>query len=85
MNCLRAARPAGPVLQLTCVYGSLTPTLVNHLKAEPLHLIDISSAQLQASRNRLSVSEQPGLLMIRMNAEQLALQDNSFMTVIIFF
>jgi len=84
MDCLKD-RPAGEVLQLTCVYGCLTPTLVRQLNPQPLHLIDVSMAQLLASRKRLMVSEQSRLRMMRMNAEKLALQSDGFMTVIIFF
>lgn len=84
MSCLKD-RPVGPFLQLSCVYGCLTPTLVKSLKHESLYLVDVSMAQLQASCNRLPVSEQSNLLMMRMNAEQLGLQDNSFMTILIFF
>ncbi len=84
MDCLKH-RPAGRFLQLTCVYGSLTPTLVQALKPEPLYLADVSIAQLEASRNRLPVSEQENLFTMEMNAEQLGLQDNSFKTVLIFF
>ncbi len=84
MACLEG-RPQGRVLQLTCVYGSLTPSLVRYIRPEPLHLIDVSTAQLQASRKRLLASERSSLLLMRMNAEQLGLKSNSFMTVIIFF
>lgn len=84
LNCLQNC-PAGNVLQLTCVYGHLTPALVKHIKPEPLYLVDISMAQLKASRNRLPLSEQSALLMARMNAENLSFKNNSFMTVVIFF
>ncbi|GMR01020.1 MAG: hypothetical protein BMS9Abin19_0367 [Gammaproteobacteria bacterium] len=78
-------RPAGQFLQLTCAYGSLTPTLVKFLKDEPLYLIDVSAAQLEKSRSKLSATEQSRLMTMQMNAEQLELSDNSFMTVVIFF
>ncbi len=84
MSCLQD-RPAGKFLQLTCVYGSLTPTLVRFLKDEPLYLIDVSTAQLEKSRSKLSTEEQRRLLMTQMNAEQLEFADNRFMTVVIFF
>lgn len=84
LTCLKN-RPAGKVLQLTCVYGSLTPALVKHIKPEPLYLIDVSMAQLKASRNRLNIIDQSDLILMRMNAEKLSFKNNSFMTVIIFF
>lgn len=84
MACLKN-RPPGKFLQLTCIYGSLTPTLVKYLKDEPLYLVDVSTAQLEKSRAKLSATEQGRLKPMAMNAEYLGLQDNSFMTVLIFF
>jgi len=84
LTCLKD-RPPGNVLQLTCVYGNLTPALLEHIKPEPLYLIDVSMAQLKASRNRLKESDQSSLILMRMNAEKLSFKTNSFMTVIIFF
>ncbi len=84
MRCLQG-RPAGQFLQLTCVYGSLTPTLLRFLKDEPLYLIDVSTAQLEKSRSKLSTEEQRRLLTTQMNAEQLEFADSRFMTVVIFF
>ncbi len=84
LTCLEDRAP-GHVLQLTCVYGSLTPSLVKHIQPEPLYLADVSMDQLKASRNRLSTSEQSRLNLIRMNAEKLSFKSDSFMTVIIFF
>jgi ubiquinone/menaquinone biosynthesis C-methylase UbiE len=84
LHCLKN-RPVGNVLQLTCVYGCLTPSLVKYIKPEPLHLIDVSTAQLKASRKRLSQTDKPHLKMMRMNAEKLGFRENSFATVIIFF
>ncbi|MFV2004770.1 MAG: rhodoquinone biosynthesis methyltransferase RquA [Gammaproteobacteria bacterium] len=78
-------RPAGQFLQLTCVYGSLTPTLVKFLKDEPLYLVDVSTAQLKKSRSKLTDAEQHRLQTMQMNAEQLELDDNRFKTVVIFF
>jgi len=77
--------PAGQFLQLTCAYGSLTPTLVKFLKDEPLYLVDVSTAQLEKSRSKLSATEQNRVITMQMNAEQLELPDSSFMTVVIFF
>ena len=78
-------RPAGPLLQLTCVYGSLTPTLVKFLKDEPLYLIDVSTEQLEKSRSKLTTAEQNRLQTMQMNTEQLGFDDNRFSTVVIFF
>ena len=84
MTCMKDL-PPGKFLQLTCVYGSLTPTLVKYLKDKPLYLVDVSTAQLEKSRSKLSVVEQARLVSMAMNAEYLELQDNDFMTVLIFF
>ena len=77
-------RPDGRFLQLTCVYGKLTPSLVHHLGNEPLYLLDVASAQLKSSRSKLA-TKQCDLLPMRMNAEYLGLRDNGFATVLIFF
>ncbi len=84
MQCLQD-RPTGKFLQLTCVYGSLTPTLMNFLDNEPLYLIDASTEQLAKTRSKLSRSEQERLLTTQMNAEQLTFEDDFFSTVVIFF
>ncbi len=84
MSCLKDRVP-GKFLQLTCVYGSLTPTLVQYLKGEPLYLVDVSTAQLEKSRSRLSANDQGRLITMQMNAEHLELPDNDFTTVLIFF
>ncbi len=84
LHCLKN-RPAGRMLQLTCVYGKLTPSLLKHLGSEPLYLIDVATAQLEASRKRLEPVSRSQLLSARMNAESLAFQANSFSTVLIFF
>lgn len=84
LHCLEN-RPAGRILQLTCVYGKLTPSLLNHLNGEPLYLIDVATAQLEASRNKLAPVQRSQLLPARMNAESLAFQNNSFATILIFF
>lgn len=73
----------GNVLQLSCVYGHLTPRLAQSLSPEALHLTDVSDVQLAQVRSKAPVN--PGLLVTRMNAEQLAYKTDSFDTVIIFF
>ncbi len=77
--------PAGRVLQLTCVYGKLTPKLVRTLYANDLYIADVCQEQLKASLRRLNPSGQDHLLAARMNAEELAFSSNSFSTVLIFF
>jgi len=84
LQCLQN-RPAGRFLQLTCVYGKLTPSLLNHLDDQPLFLVDVATAQLEASRNKLEPEQRSQLLPARMNAESLAFQENSFATILIFF
>ncbi len=78
-------RPTGRLLQLTCVYGKLTPTLLDNLDNQPLYLIDVATAQLEASRNKLEPARRSQLLSVRMNTESLAFQNSSFATILIFF
>ncbi len=80
-----AKRPAGPLLQLTCVYGKLTPTLLRSLGHENMTLVDVSMGQLELSRRKEDESASRKLLLSRMDAECLGLADNSFSTVLIFF
>jgi ubiquinone/menaquinone biosynthesis C-methylase UbiE len=84
LQCLEN-RPSGRVLQLTCVYGKLTPTLLDHLGDQALYLIDVAAAQLKVSRNKLEPTRRSQLLSVRMDAETLAFQDSAFATVLIFF
>ncbi len=84
LQCLEN-RPAGRVLQLTCVYGKLTPTLLNHLGNQLLYLIDVTAVQLKASRNKLELTRRSQLLPVRMDAETLAFPDSAFATILIFF
>ncbi len=58
---------------------------MKHLQDKPLYLVDVTTAQLEKSRDKLCAAEQARLIPIRMNAENLGFQNNSFMTVLIFF
>jgi ubiquinone/menaquinone biosynthesis C-methylase UbiE len=73
----------GRMLQLTCVYGRLTPRIMEHLEPQPLHITDIVPVQLELARGKAEPPEK--LLATRMNAENLAYRDDSFATLLIFF
>jgi len=70
------------VLQLTCVYGSLTPNLIQAIQPNPLHITDVAPVQLKLAASKASASS---LICTRMNAEQLAYKDDVFNTIILFF
>lgn len=74
--------PCKRMLQLTCAYGELTPTLAAH--TEELHLNDVATIQLQLARRALSRHGRTAQ-MARMNAEALAYASNSFDILVIFF
>jgi ubiquinone/menaquinone biosynthesis C-methylase UbiE len=76
-------RPDARLLQLTCVYGKLTPSLLSHTRNE-VHLCDIATGQLQLAR-RKTIPFGNRCHLARMNAECLAYRDNSFDQVIVFF
>ncbi len=79
-------RPKGRLLQLTCVYGSLTPSLIKSMKKdEDLYLMDVADVQLDATRKKLNNKEKSRLLATRMNAEHLAYCDDAFSTILMFF
>jgi len=69
--------PGRRVLQLTCVYGCLTPKLNQILGKQTLHLTDVADVQLQLARSKVSAST---LRPTRMNAEQLGYKDDAFHT-----
>jgi len=70
----------GNTLQLTCVYGELTPKLIETLSPSPLHITDVAMVQLE-----LAASKAGSVLATRMNAEHLGYKDDSFSTVVLFF
>lgn len=70
------------VLQLTCVYGELTPKLVKLIQPNPLHITDAATVQLNLARSK---SPADALRRTRMNAESLGYKDNSFSTILLFF
>ncbi|RMH15506.1 MAG: class I SAM-dependent methyltransferase [Gammaproteobacteria bacterium] len=74
--------PKKRVLQLTCVYGSLTPTLCREMGNNPLHIIDVAPIQLQLAMKKARSGR---LIPCRMNAEKLGYRDDAFDTVIVFF
>ncbi len=74
--------PCKRMLQLTCAYGELTPTLTG--LTEELHLNDAAAIQLRLARSALSRRGRTAQ-MARMNAEYLAYATDSFDTLIIFF
>ncbi|ATX83063.1 Methyltransferase domain-containing protein [Mariprofundus ferrinatatus] len=75
--------PLERVLQLTCVYGSLTPNLICQVHPSPLHIIDVADVQLDLARSKVEAGQK--LCGARMNAESLGYKANSFSTVILFF
>ncbi len=76
-------QPDTRLLQLTCVYGKLTPSLLQHTRGQ-VHLCDVAIGQLNLARGKTrAVAERCHL--VRMNAEALAYANNSFDQVILFF
>lgn len=75
--------PDERVLQLTCVYGKLTPKLIETVSPKSLHIADVAMIQLEHAKNKSP--RENALLAARMNAEQLAYKDDSFSTLVLFF
>lgn len=75
--------PRERVLQLTCVYGSLTPNLMKSIAPKQLHITDVAHVQLALAKSKAAADGE--LLATRMNAEQLGYKANSFSTVVLFF
>ena len=76
-------RPEARLLQLTCVYGKLTPSLLSGTGNE-IHLCDIATGQLQLARHKTQ-HDAGRCHLARMNAESLGYRDNAFDQVIVFF
>jgi len=71
------------ILQLTCVYGKLTPSLFASTGNE-VHLCDVATEQLKlAQRKTLHVTERCHFA--RMNAECMAYCNDAFDQVVVFF
>lgn len=70
-------------LQLTCVYGELTPNLIETVSPTALHITDAALIQLELAKSKMPHDN--ALLATRMNAEQLGYRDDSFSTVVLFF
>jgi ubiquinone/menaquinone biosynthesis C-methylase UbiE len=71
------------LLQLTCVYGKLTPSLLHHTDNE-VHLCDVAVGQLELARGKTTdVADR--CLLTRMNAESLGYANEAFDQVILFF
>lgn len=75
--------PNENILQLTCVYGELTPKLIQFISPAPLHITDVAMVQLELAKSK--APDKNALLAARMNAEQLAYREDSFSTVVLFF
>jgi len=73
----------GRMLQMTCVYGSLTPGLLERFSGRHLHIMDVASVQLELARSKSGSGN--GLIAARMNAECLGYCNHVFDTVVLFF
>ncbi|MFQ5582307.1 MAG: methyltransferase domain-containing protein [Mariprofundaceae bacterium] len=78
------AKPAGKVLQLTCVYGKLTTELLPRVP-EGMHLADVADIQLKLARRKTQGLQSRPMYPARMNAEYLGYKDNIFDTIVLFF
>ncbi len=77
------SKPAAKILQLTCVYGKLTPSLLSSTDNE-VHLCDAATGQLRLARRKTRhVADRCHLA--RMNAECLGYRNDAFDQVIVFF
>jgi len=77
------ARPCQRVLQLTCVYGQLTPHLLHHCP-QGLHIMDVVVDQLKLARRKCA-DQTAAVHPVRMNAETLAYASDSFDCCVLFF
>jgi ubiquinone/menaquinone biosynthesis C-methylase UbiE len=71
------------LLQLTCVYGKFTPSILSGTNNE-IHLCDVATVQLQLAR-RKATHNSDRFHLARMNAECLGYRNDVFDQVIVFF
>lgn len=71
------------LLQLTCVYGKLTPSLL-HSTGNEVHLCDVAVGQLELARGK-TTEDADRCYLARMNAESLGYANEAFDQVILFF
>ena len=76
-------KPDARILQLTCVYGKLTPLLLSSTGGE-VHLCDVSDGQLELVRRKTRFAAERCYLS-RMNGECLGYRNDSFDQVMVFF
>lgn len=77
------SKPGARILQLTCVYGKLTPELLGGTDNE-IHLCDAATGQLQLARRKTRHAADRCHL-ARMNAECLGYRADAFDQVTVFF
>lgn len=82
LSCVKTI-PNGEILQLTCVYGSLTQNLLKKVFPRCIHIADVADVQLKKICDKTSNDKH--LIHTRMNAEQLAYKDNAFSAMVLFF
>ena len=73
----------GEILQLTCVYGCLTPNILKAISPHSIHITDVAQVQLEKTLSKAPDKEK--IVATRMNAEQLAYKDDAFSTIVLFF
>jgi len=73
----------GRMLQMTCVYGSLTSKLARYPSPRPLHIMDVATVQLKLALRKCGPEDT--LIPVRMNAECMGYRSSIFDTVILFF
>jgi len=81
-------RPIGRLLQLACVYGSLTSDIARRQDFERLCVVDVSAAQLGLTRRKLAAGQgldSHPVDFMQGNGESLAYRDHSFDTALLFF
>jgi len=82
INCLDY-KSNDKLLQLTCVYGSLTPNILKKISPHSIHITDVSLLQLKRLKDKVRNNKK--LIMTRMNVEKLAYKNNAFTILVIFF
>lgn len=83
-----SARARGRTLQLSSVYGDLTPALAECAgHGGDFHVMDVAAIQLRATRRKLRQNGNAvhARNLVRMNAEALAYASDSFDTIVLYF
>jgi len=77
--------PAGQLAQISCAYGEIIPLVASQANASAITLLDVTSIQLASARKKLALLSHCPVQLIKANADELPMADNSYNNSLLFF